>query len=82
LSLISEARCLPKKEFNEDKVTKAIILTLESNKKPMTTAEIQKVLDEIDCPDIPPLLLNKLRLRGVIRGKLDIQRKTWLWWTA
>jgi len=71
---------LPKKEFDEDKVTQAIILTLESQKKPMTTAEIQKVLDEIDCPDVPPLLLNKLRLRGVIQGKLDIKQKTWLWW--
>ena len=71
---------MPKKEFDEDKVTQAIILTLESQKKPMTTAEIQKVLDEIDCPDVPPLLLNKLRLRGVIQGKLDIKQKTWLWW--
>lgn len=71
---------MPKKEFDEDKVTQAIILTLESQKKPMTTVEIQKVLDEIECPDIPPLLLNKLRLRGVIKGKLDIKQKTWLWW--
>lgn len=68
------------KEYEEDKTTKAIILTLESYKKPMTTVEIQKVLDEIDCPDVPPQLLNRLRLRGVIKGKLDLKRKTWLWW--
>ncbi|MHA1275798.1 MAG: hypothetical protein ACTSQI_06625 [Candidatus Helarchaeota archaeon] len=68
------------KEYDEDKVTKAIILTLESEKKPMKTEEIQKVLDEIDCPDIPPLLLNKLRLRGLIKGKLDLKQKAWLWW--
>ncbi|MHA1131130.1 MAG: hypothetical protein ACTSRC_06250 [Candidatus Helarchaeota archaeon] len=68
------------KEYDEDKVTKAIILTLESKKKPMKTEEIQKVLDEIDCPDIPPLLLNKLRLRGLIKGKLDLKQKAWLWW--
>jgi hypothetical protein len=68
------------KEYEEDKVTKAIILTLESAKKPMTTVEIQRVLEEIDCPDTPPLLLNKLRLRGIIKGKLDIKQKAWLWW--
>ncbi len=71
---------MPKKEFDEDKVTRAILLTLESSKKPMTTAEIQNVLDEIDCPDIPPVLLNKLRMRGTIKGKLDLKQKTWLWW--
>ncbi|MFX1293869.1 MAG: hypothetical protein ACFFD2_03270 [Promethearchaeota archaeon] len=68
------------KEYDKDRVTKAIIMTLESYKKPMTTAEIQKVLDEIDCPDIPPLLLNKLRLHGDIKGKLDLKQKSWLWW--
>jgi len=68
------------KEYEEDKVVKAIVLTLESSKKPMNTVEIQKVLEEIDCPDIPPLLLNRLRLRGVIKGKLDIKQKAWLWW--
>ncbi|NVM52334.1 MAG: hypothetical protein HWN66_01440 [Candidatus Helarchaeota archaeon] len=68
------------KEYEEDRATKAILLTLESSKKPMKTEEIQKVLDEIDCPDIPPLLLNKLRLRGVIKGKLDLKQKAWLWW--
>ena len=68
------------KEYDEDKVTKAIILTLESAKKPMKTEEIQKVLEEIDCPDAPPMLLNKLRLRGTIKGKLDLKQKAWLWW--
>lgn len=68
------------KEYEEDRVTKAIVMTLESKKRPMKTEEIQKVLDEIDCPDIPPLLLNKLRLRGVIKGKLDLKQKAWLWW--
>ncbi len=68
------------KEYDDDRVTKAIIMTLESYKKPMTTTEIQKVLDEIECPDIPPLLLNKLRLRGIIKGKLDLKQKAWLWW--
>ena len=68
------------KEYDEDRVIKAILMTLESSKKPMTTTEIQKVLKEIDCPDVPPLLLNKLRLRGIIKGKLDLKRKAWLWW--
>ena len=68
------------KEYDEDRTTKAIVMTLESSKKPTTTVEIQKVLDEIDCPDMPPLLLNKLRLRGVIKGKLDLKQKAWLWW--
>ncbi len=71
------------KEYKEDKVTEAIILTLESYSsvdKPLKTAEIQKVLEELDCPDMPPLLLNKLRLRGVIKGKLDLKLKAWLWW--
>lgn len=68
------------KEYDEDKVTEAILLTLKSAKNPMKTDELQKVLDEINCPDIPPLLLNKLRLRGVIKGKLDLKEKAWLWW--
>ncbi|NVM28153.1 MAG: hypothetical protein HWN65_04865 [Candidatus Helarchaeota archaeon] len=68
------------KEYDEDKTTKAILLTLKSAKKPMKTAEIQKVLDDIDCPDMPPQLLNKLRLRGVIKGKLDLRERAWLWW--
>ncbi|MHA1264663.1 MAG: hypothetical protein ACTSRS_05430 [Candidatus Helarchaeota archaeon] len=71
------------KEYNEDKVTEAIILTLESyssKEKPLRTEDIQKVLEELDCPDVPPLLLNKLRLRGVIQGKLDLKQKAWIWW--
>ena len=39
------------KEYEEDRVTKAVLLTLESAKKPLKTEEIQKVLEEIDCPD-------------------------------
>jgi hypothetical protein len=71
------------KDYNEDKVTKSILLTLESYsspEKPMKTVDIQKVLDELDCPDVPPLLLNKLRLRGKIKGKLDLKQKAWVWW--
>lgn len=68
------------KEYSEDKVTEAILLSLESAKKPMKTEELQQILYEINCPDLPPLLLNKLRLRGVIKGKLDLKQKAWLWW--
>jgi len=74
--------CLSEHKLTEEESFELILSVLKAAGKPLTTrdvdGEIRKRL--ISCPDSLPVLLNKLRLRGLVKGQLSAERKGWIWW--
>ena len=70
------------KKLNEKKASEIIISILKKAGKPLSTRDIEgetrKLL--IACPDNTPVFLNKLRLRGIIKGQLSPEKRGWIWW--
>lgn len=70
------------KKLSEKEATKIILSILEKADKPLSTRDIEgetrKLL--ITCPDNTPVFLNRLRLKGVIKGQLSPERRGWIWW--
>jgi hypothetical protein len=73
---------LSEHKLTEEESFELILSVLKAAGKPLTTrdvdGEIRKRL--ISCPDSLPVLLNKLRLRGLVKGQLSAERKGWIWW--
>jgi hypothetical protein len=73
---------LSEHKLTEEESFELILSVLKAAGKPLTTrdvdGEIRKRL--ISCPDSLPVLLNKLRLRGLVKGELSAERKGWIWW--
>jgi len=73
---------LSEHKLTEEESFELILSVLKAAGKPLTTrdvdGEIRKRL--ISCPDSLPVLLNKLRLRGLVKGQLSPERKGWIWW--
>ena len=59
-----------------------IILQLLTRGPKMTTKEVVSCVEGygLSCPDEPVRFLNKLRMKGKIKGQLSIEHKGWLWW--
>lgn len=68
-------------ELEEDEAVKLILDILESG-GPLTTREVQEVVEEnrARCPDSTAVFLNKLRRRGIIEGKMSKDKGGWVWW--
>jgi hypothetical protein len=58
-----------------------VVKVLEISGK-LTTREIQARAESegVRCPDEPVRFLNRLRMKGVIKGEVSVERKGWLWW--
>lgn len=58
-----------------------IVKLLEISGK-LTTREVQVRAESegIRCPDEPVRFLNRLRMKGVIKGEVSVERRGWLWW--
>jgi hypothetical protein len=73
---------LSEHKLTEEESFELILSVLKAAGKPLTTrdvdGEVRKRL--ISCPDSLPVLLNKLRLRGLVKGQLSAERKGWIWW--
>jgi len=73
---------LSEHKLTEEESFELILSVLKAAGKPLTTrdvdGEIRKRL--ISCPDSLPVILNKLRLRGLVKGQLSPERKGWIWW--
>ena len=49
---------------------------------PLSTRDIQNETQKrlVRCPDSTIVFLNRLRLKGVIKGERSKERRGWIWW--
>ena|GEM_PF-673074 len=68
-------------EVSEEETIREIISTLRA-KGPLTTRELEEELRGKGhrCPDGAVRFFNKLRIRGVISGKVSFEKRGWIWW--
>jgi hypothetical protein len=61
---------------------KLILQLLTDAGQPLTTREVQEETQKrlVRCPDSTAVFLNKLRLKGVIKGEMSKERRGWIWW--
>lgn len=59
-----------------------VVSLLREAGRPLSSREIQEVAEKalVQCPDSTVVFLNRLRLKGVIRGRLSRERRAWVWW--
>lgn len=70
------------KRLGEDEAVDLILSVLKAAGRPMTTREIQGEAEKrrARCPDSTAIFLNRLRLRGLIKGERSKDRRGWIWW--
>jgi len=70
------------KKLTEKEAIELVISILKETGKPLTTREIEEKTRKlmVSCPDKTPVLLNKLRLKGIIEGRLSAEKRGWIWW--
>lgn len=62
-----------------EEMEKSLISVLREHGK-LTTSEVEERISTVDsCPDGPVNLLMKLKGRGVVVGRIDKERKGWVW---
>jgi predicted transcriptional regulator len=69
------------KKLEEDEA-RVVVLRILKEEGPMTTVQIEERVQKRgeECPDSVVLFLSKLRLKGVIKGKVSQEHRGWLWW--
>jgi len=70
------------KRLSEDEAVELIISILKTAGKPLTTREIEEETRKrmVSCPDKTPVFLNRLRLKGIVKGQLSVEKRAWIWW--
>ena len=70
------------KKLSEKEAIEFIVSLLKEAEKPLTTREIEEKTRKrmVSCPDKAPIFLNRLRLKGVVKGQLSAERRGWIWW--
>ena len=65
-----------------DEAVDLILSTLRSAGRSLTTREVQEETEKrmVRCPDSTAVFLNRLRLRGIVRGERSKERRGWVWW--
>ena len=60
-----------------------ILEILRKAGKPLSTRDIQEETQKrlVRCPDSTIVFLNRLRLKGTIKGERSKERRGWIWWT-
>jgi hypothetical protein len=69
------------KELSTDEAEEFVLDLLRSRKK-MTTNEVEEAMSGLGfkCIDGPARVLSKLKFKGLVKGKLSIKDKGWVWW--
>ena len=70
------------KRLSEDEAVELIISILRTAGKPLTTREIETETRKrmVSCPDKTPIFLNRLRIKGIVKGQLSVEKRAWIWW--
>ena len=70
------------RSLSEEEAIQLVLSILKAARKPLTTKEIEEETRKrlVQCPDKTPVFLNRLRLRGAIKGQLSAERRAWVWW--
>lgn len=70
------------RSLGEEEAIELVLSILKAAGKPLTTREIEEETKKrlVQCPDKTPVFLNRLRLRGVVKGQLSPERRGWIWW--
>jgi len=65
-----------------DEAADLILQVLKGAGKPLTTREVQGETEKrmVRCPDSTAVFLNRLRIKGVIKGERSKERRGWIWW--
>lgn len=69
-------------KLTEEESFELIMSVLKTAGKPLTTRDVEGEIRKrlVTCPDSLPVLLNRLRLKGLVKGQLSPERKGWIWW--
>jgi len=73
---------MEKRSLSEEEAIEFILSILKAAGKPLTTREIEEEAQKrlVQCPDKTPVFLNRLRLKGIVKGELSPERRGWIWW--
>ena len=73
---------MSERKLSEDEAVQLILTILKTAGKPMTTKEVEEETRKklVQCPDKTPVFLNRLRLKGLIEGRLSTEHRAWIWW--
>jgi hypothetical protein len=69
-------------KVQSDNAINYILSLLKNAGRPLSTREVQQETEKnlIRCPDSTIVFLNKLRLKGFIKGKRSKEKHGWIWW--
>jgi hypothetical protein len=70
------------RELRGEEADQLIIQLLRDAGRPLTTREAQAETEKrfVRCLDSTVVFLNKLRIRGSIKGERSSEKKGWVWW--
>ena len=70
------------RSLSEEEAIQLVLSILKAAGKPLTTKEIEEETRKqlVQCPDKTPIFLNRLRLKGIVKGQLSPERHGWIWW--
>jgi hypothetical protein len=59
-----------------------ILRVIREAGRPLTTREVQAETEKrmVRCPDSTAVFLNRLRIKGLIRGERSKEKRGWIWW--
>ena len=70
------------KRLEGNEAVDLILQVLGDAGNPLTTREVQAETEKrrVRCPDSTVVFLNRLRIKGLIKGERSRERKGWIWW--
>jgi repressor of nif and glnA expression len=68
--------------LKDDEADKLILQLLKEAGRPLSTREVQEETQKrlVRCPDSTVVFLNKLRIRGLVHGEMNKEKRGWVWW--